>query len=578
VFLYPNVLSRPVVSPRHASKSRRHPHCPMLVSTALLVFLIAWSSAFLLDYFLRLNNYRPYLDLADKYGLHVSLFQLRFYTSRSRDVDHLLQSPRAYVDFFYSIGALVAVIAQVGITIYLSSLFFTDLGSFFSSPASPSPSSLPPLPLSQPAPSIVDDVSRPQQGGLVPIVPGVNLPIDQIPVFMVVLIVCAVIHELGHAWCARSKGVAVNGFGIFILGIYPGAFTDIDTNSLQRASPWHRIQIYSAGVWHNLVMAVVAYLLYANSAALLSPIYTTHHGIMITDVNPSSGLYGAGGLQFGDVVTAIDDCEVRSSTSWTSCIRYRQHAIDGKCVSAVKVQAGTSSPTDMSASEIHCCPNATVSHICFETNVLAPRTNHTDPVTKAAPLVELAGGVIVVGRKEEYEQREIYTCLHARETLEGQSCNTTESCGVRGHRCVYPALFNGTRLVSLAVQGKQRPVIFVGSFAELKYLVEFTDLTPRFPSLFPSFFSPALLPVIVDQLSKYMLAFSLALGLLNALPCFALDGQFIVYTVIHTYLRTRLPKKRRSTMIRLLLCYGTFILIGNICIGFWRLYHSMAAS
>lgn len=32
--------------------------------------------------------------------------------------------------------------------------------------------------------------------GLVPIVPGVNLPVDQIPIFMVVLIVCAVIHEV----------------------------------------------------------------------------------------------------------------------------------------------------------------------------------------------------------------------------------------------------------------------------------------------------------------------------------------------------------------------------------------------
>ncbi|GMR39865.1 hypothetical protein PMAYCL1PPCAC_10060 [Pristionchus mayeri] len=555
----------------------------MLVSTALLLFFIAWSSAVLLDYFARLRNYRPYLDVADKYGLHVSLFQLRFYTSRSRDVDHLLQSPRAYVDFFYSVGALVAVIAQVGITIYLSALLFADARSFFSSQpaaAAPSPPAPPPLQPDRPASVIVDDVARQQQqGGLVPIVPGVNLPVDQIPIFMVVLIVCAVIHELGHAWCARSKGVAVNGFGIFVLGIYPGAFTDIDTNSLQRASAWHRVQIYSAGVWHNLVMAALAYLLYANSTVLLAPAYNTHRGIMITDVSPSSGLYGVGGLQHGDVVTAIDDCEVRSSSSWTSCIRYRQHAIDGKCVDEERVRAGTSKPTDMSTNEIHCCPNATASHLCFETNVLAPRVNGTEPVTKAAPLVELASGVIVVVRREEYEQREIYTCLHARETLEGQSCNTTESCGGGGaQRCVYPALFNGTKLVALSVAGRERPVIFVGSFAELKYLVEFTDLSPRFPWAFPSFVSPAWLPVMVDQLSKYMLAFSLALGLLNALPCFALDGQFIVYTVVHTYLRTTMPKKRRSSLIRALLCYGTLILVGNIGVGFWRLYRSMAAT
>ncbi|GMT17520.1 hypothetical protein PFISCL1PPCAC_8817 [Pristionchus fissidentatus] len=547
----------------------------MLISTALLLFFIVWSSIFLLDYFLRLRIYRPYLDIANRYGFHVSLFQLRFYTSRNRDVDHLLQSPRAWVTVFYSIGALVAIIAQIGITIYLSVLFFSDARAYLSS--SPSPSS--PSSTLRSAPSlsdrIVDDVARPQQSGLVPIVPGVNLPLNQIPIFMLVLVVCAVIHELGHAWCARSKGVAVNGFGIFLFGIYPGAFTDIDTNSLQRAPSWHRIQIFSAGVWHNLVMAGMAYALYANSTVILSPVYTTGAGIMITDVDASSGLYGAGGLQFGDVVTAIDDCEVRSSSSWRSCIRQRQQAVDGRCVDPDRVQRGTSTPHDMSPNEIHCCPNSTVSHLCFETNVLAPRKNHTEPVTRAAPLVELAGGVVVVGRREEYEQREIYTCLHARETLEGQSCNTTENCGEKGHRCVYPALFNGTRLVSLSVQGKERPVIFVGSFYELKYLVEFTDLSPRLAWLFPSFFSPAWLPVIVDQLSKYLIAFSLALGLLNALPCFALDGQFLVYTLVHSYLRTHLPKKRRSSLIRLLLCYGTFILIGNIGIGFYRLYKSL---
>lgn len=548
----------------------------MLVSTALLLFLIAWSAAFLVDYLLRQRNYRPYLDVADKYGLHVSLFQLRFYTSRSRDVDHLLKSPRAYVDFFYAIGALVALAAQVVITVWLSYLFFTDIGSFLSSKPSPPPTPVTAQPAA-PVAAVVDDLARPQQSGLVPIVPGVNLPFEQIPVFMVVLVACAVIHELGHAWCARSKGVPVNGFGIFVLGIYPGAFTDIDTASLDRKPAWHRIQIFSAGVWHNLLVAGLAYLLYSHSAALLAPGYTTGQGIMITDVSPSSGLYGAGGLQFGDVVTAIDDCEVRSSTSWTSCIRYRQHAIDGKCVTEERVRAGEGSPTDMSSSEIHCCPNATVSHLCFETNVLAPRTNHTEPVTKAAPLVELAGGVVVIGRKEEYEQREIYTCLHARETLEGQSCNTTESCAVKGQRCVYPALFNGTRLVALSVAGKARPVIFVGSFAELKYLVEFTDLTPRFPALFPSFAPPAWPPVLLDQLSKYLIGFSLALGLLNALPCFGLDGQFIVVTVVHTYLRARLPRGRRLSLIRFLLCYGTLILVGNIAVGFWRLYHSMAA-
>lgn len=37
---------------------------------------------------------------------------------------------------------------------------------------------------------------------------------------------------MGHAQAARSNSVKVNGFGIFIFALYPGAFTDIDPESL----------------------------------------------------------------------------------------------------------------------------------------------------------------------------------------------------------------------------------------------------------------------------------------------------------------------------------------------------------
>lgn len=55
---------------------------------------------------------------------------------------------------------------------------------------------------------------------------------SHLPLFMFVLVISGIIHELGHAFAAINANVRVTGFGIFIYGIYPGAFTEIDTDEL----------------------------------------------------------------------------------------------------------------------------------------------------------------------------------------------------------------------------------------------------------------------------------------------------------------------------------------------------------
>lgn len=68
--------------------------------------------------------------------------------------------------------------------------------------------------------------------GITPVIPGVNIPLSHLPLFMFVLVVAGVIHELGHALAAINANVRVTGFGIFLYAIYPGAFTEIDTEEL----------------------------------------------------------------------------------------------------------------------------------------------------------------------------------------------------------------------------------------------------------------------------------------------------------------------------------------------------------
>lgn len=66
-----------------------------------------------------------------------------------------------------------------------------------------------------------------------PIIPGVNVPWEQMPVFIGTLVVAGVCHELGHALAAINENVGVNGFGLFLVAIYPGAFTEIENAALE---------------------------------------------------------------------------------------------------------------------------------------------------------------------------------------------------------------------------------------------------------------------------------------------------------------------------------------------------------
>ena len=43
--------------------------------------------------------------------------------------------------------------------------------------------------------------------------------------------------QMGHAMAAIAEGVRVDGFGVFLLIGYPGAFVDLDPDQLKGARP-----------------------------------------------------------------------------------------------------------------------------------------------------------------------------------------------------------------------------------------------------------------------------------------------------------------------------------------------------
>ncbi|CAJ0600121.1 unnamed protein product [Cylicocyclus nassatus] len=563
----------------------------MLFTTALSYFLISWSSVFLLDYVLRIKNFTPYVNFANKYGLEVAPFQLRFYTSRYADGAYLtatkeVPTSRMFRSLWFSVGAFSALVCLVGISMYLTHLLYRDVSFLLSlrpkvapyRSAHPmaailrteisTPDDLPPSPTEE---FDVLDASD-SETGLVPIIPGVNLPWSHIPIFMVVLATAAIIHELGHSSAAKTYNVRVNGFGIFLLGLYPGAFTDIDPESLRRSHPRHRLEIFGGGIWHNLILAGIAYLMFLWTPYFLSPFFAQGNGVTVTGVDSRSGLYGVGGLSEGNVVLSIDDCAIRKQEDWRKCVRHLEKEKHGQCVPRSAVEASLATKTSMSVDELHCCDdftNITQAHMCFESMLDVTTKEY---VTKAISLnsvlrVGTVGPVQEVAH-EKRRRRKHFSCLSAQYVTSQPTCNKTTDCARSAEGgeqiCVFPALFNGTQLARIKVKDHQRPVLYVGDLDELITYVRIDPLVAR-TTLVPHHWAET-----VELVPKYLFTLSLALGLLNSVPCYALDGQYIVITSINWAFRM-FARRRRQQLISLILTLGTFLLVANVIVGFVKM-------
>ncbi|KAL7753275.1 hypothetical protein RI367_001050 [Sorochytrium milnesiophthora] len=125
------------------------------------------------------------------------------------------------------------------------------------------------------------------------LIPGVNVPLSDSVPYMLGLAVSVIVHELGHALAAGSERVKIQSIGAFVYGVVPGAFVNICSADIDRASVLSRLRIYTAGVWHNLLLSYVAFLC-LSSHALWRWGYSVRArpdlGLMVVDVHPQSDL------------------------------------------------------------------------------------------------------------------------------------------------------------------------------------------------------------------------------------------------------------------------------------------------
>jgi len=104
-----------------------------------------------------------------------------------------------------------------------------------------------------------------------------------------------------------------------------------------------------------------------------------------------------------------------------------------------------------------------------------------------------------------------------------------------------------------------KDILYFGHPADIYRTVDVSDWVPKYSFLYPK------LPESMALLCKYITVFSAGLAIINVVPCFFLDGQYIINIVV-LYLLNSMPhnKNIRETTILTITSIGTLLLIINL--------------
>ncbi|XP_062335514.1 membrane-bound transcription factor site-2 protease [Osmerus eperlanus] len=492
-----------------------------MIPVPLVVCVLGgWCAVYLTDTLLKssVSHRHGYEAWLTSRGLALSPFHLRWQTSLFNRLFARCARINPHVLYlWFSSGLVFGVVSMVGSVVLLGRTLQQTLAQMTS-----------------------DNPQGANQQTLQVVVPGVNLPVSQLAYFFSALLLSGIIHELGHAVAALREQVRVNGFGMFVFVVYPGAFVDLFTTHLNLISPAQQLRIFCAGVWHNFVLCLVALFFLFLLPLLLFPVYTTGMGALVTEVVQGSSADGPRGLCVGDLVTGLEDCPVRGVEDWASCLTHLSHNPQtGYCVPRAGLQPSWAHGRAFKRLDgsMECCSNNSLTDLCFS-----------------------------FSSQRDKEVRE-YSCMPVRKMVTGtRACHSDADCLAHSSAasvCVTPALENQTRFIRVT-HPPNTHMLFVGYPPHLQYAVSLTNFVPRFT------FMHLDLPVVLETFCKYVISLSGALAVVNSVPCFALDGQWMLSALLEATLVTVVTDRQRRELIGFfLLLGGSALLAANVALGLW---------
>ncbi|XP_020279142.1 membrane-bound transcription factor site-2 protease [Pseudomyrmex gracilis] len=480
----------------------------------LIVIALIHCSLFFFDTLFKSCSHFPYLYFLENTGLEVQIFRIKWFTTAfNRKIIKWGMDRSRFWTAWFSAGAIISIILLPIATCIILKMTFNMWLAGSS-----------------------DNINS--GAVLEPMLPGVDVPFNEIGYYIVTLAICSIVHELGHALAAAREDVQLFGLGMLIIFIIPIAYVHLSNEQLVSLPLRNQLRVTCAGIWHNIILATVAAAILVFSTWLWSPLYNLGSGVYVKTILPDSPLLGPAGLLEHDVIYKLNDCPVSNSEDWHDCILHAvQHPALGYCVKQSFIQDYDESvPAKQKTNGIvNCCTtdSETSGSLCFE-YIEGPQ---------AAPL-----------------HLPPHSCLPAR-TMINQShnfCQASHECLSQDTHCMRPSLDNVTKIVQIK-RKEGKDVLFFGYPPEIYRSVDISDWVPKYAFVYPN------LPESLTLLCKYITVFSAALAIINVVPCFFLDGQHII-NIIVLYLLNFMPhnKNTREAAVIIITCIGTILLTLNI--------------
>ncbi|KAL6076954.1 Membrane-bound transcription factor site-2 protease [Balamuthia mandrillaris] len=503
---------------------------------------------------------RLYYLLENRLHLTVQLGHIRWYTRRfNRFFCSFGQRHKAFLTLWFDFGVLVSFLAL------LLSVFIL-LYNLYWSLAAPE-----------------------KEQVLTPVIPGVNVPSSQVPYYLIALLVSGIIHEFGHAIATTSEGGSIEGSGVFLFFLYPGAFVDIKDSVFVQLSKWKQLKIFCAGAWHNVVVGIVCLLLLWFLPLVLSPFYSTGGGVVVSYVSKDSPFYGH--TVAGDVLTGVGDCQVNTLDNWVGCLFQLSSGIARNYGRAMNHNPDSGQQPATMAGEhdaVSIMPPEKDDHMFHK---LVDQNTGRELVTdvqgfclSARALREAEGDQRCCFSEEEVMtttsdgQQHTLQCFYSRALVDNREelvsragfpelppstqpsplfCHVAREVAIN-NQCIIDEDCNGSAGLSLCVRGMVDPITSIikvtkedGSFLLFNGhpQVVFSSLvvsnyTPRW-SIIRALTMLIDLPLFLEKLLRYLISISGALAIINMAPVFYLDGQHACEAFVAVLWPDGAPRKRQ---------------------------------
>jgi S2P endopeptidase len=371
-----------------------------------------------------------------------------------------------------------------------------------------------------------------------PVIPGVNLPASEMGYYSLTLLISSVLHELGHALASVQEDVNVINVGANFIFILPVAYVNINSDKLFSLNPWKRLKILCAGVWHNLLIAVFAYLLYTSLPSAFSLFFNFGSGIVASQIHEKSPLAGNRGLNVGDIILKINDCEIQDETMWYKCLSTLKTNKPAFCIEGDVIHNLDESVhlKHLENGVVSCCHSDNKGKLCFE------YLDSKDSILELPP----------------------YACLPGRTVIEVSTnfCTSDPHFCPKDTFCFRPVLTNNTNLYKIKRTGKP-DVIFIGPASDFLRTVTVSSYVPKY-----SFLGTAV-PDMTTKFLGYLSIFSMGLAIVNILPCLFMDGQHITNTIFHIIFSKHLRTTHIKGISAVVTASFTFLLVIHCTIVIW---------